>query len=343
MAISFKRPAEPPFSYAIVGKLPSRPDFIRINAGHPVVGEFDELVAQGVELAGRAQDGLSRYDEAQWVDFFYVSRNGRWAFIGVMQPSRDQAGRRYPLIAGVIVPIESLGWQLATLPLLLELFYVGLREQLASAVENSVDLLACRRFLEEQVAVGGFALTDFDLAHRLLERFQRRQPASALAQLVGEQDPSAFERLLANTGFYLELLRRYRNAATQQLMLFPLPDRKGEEALYQGCWLSIYAAYAEPMLPPSLPSYFIAHIGGRACLALAPQRVSEKFLAVLFGAPLDSWSVLDIDDSNPPWSGHHLYAETVYVLGRLLSDLQSPISSLLEPLSDIGIRLGKSA
>lgn len=342
MALSFKRPLEPQLSYAIVGKLPSRADFIRINATHPVVDEFDQIVAQGVELAGRSEGGLSRYDEAQWVDFFYVSRDSRWAFIGVMQPSRDESGRRYPLIAGVIVPLESFSLQLATLPLLLELYYVGLREQLASAVENSVDMLACRQFLEEQVAIGGFALTDFDLAQSLLQRFQGRQPASALARLVGEHDPSAFERVLVNTGFYLELLRRYSNSATQQLVLFPLPDLKGEEALYQGCWLSIYSAYAEPMLR-SLPSYFIARIEGSAHLAVAPQRIPEKFLAALFGAPLDAWSVLNIDDSNPPWSGHRLYAETVYVLGRLLADLQAPISSLLEPLADIGMRLGKSA
>jgi len=343
MNLSFKRSVESPLSYAIMGKLPSRADFVRINATHPVVLEFDELVAQGVELAGRAEGGLVRYDQAQWVDFFYVARNGRHAFIGVMQPSRDQAGRRYPLVAGVIVPLEMLGVQLATLPLQLELFYVGLREQLASAVENSVDMLACRQFLEEQVTVGGFALNDGELALSLLERFQRRQSISVLANLVSMHDPSMFERVLVNIGFYLELLRRYSNSATQQLMLFPLPDLKGEEALYQGCWLSVYAAYATSVLKPCIPSYFIVHIDGRSHLAVAPQRIPERFLAMLFGAPHDAWCVLDIGADSPPWSGHRLYAETVYVLGRLLADLQMPISNLLGPLSDIAVRLGKSA
>lgn len=343
MALSFKRPAEAAFSYAIVGKLPSRADFIRINATHPVVREFDDLVAQGLELAGRNADNAARYEQAQWVDFFYVARDARSAFIGVLQPSHDQAGRRYPLIAGMIVPVEALGQQLACLPLLLELYYVGLREQLASALQHSVDLLACRRFLEEQVALGAFALTDFELAHSLLQRFQRQQPAGAMAQLLAEDGGGAFERVLLNTGFYLELLRRYRNSATQQLLLFPLPDRRGEEALYQGCWLAIYAAYAEPMLNAALPSYFVARIDGQPRLAVAPRHIPEKFVAALFGAPLDAWCVLDSDDHEPPWRSHRLYPETAYLLGRLLADLQTPISSLLLPLAEIGLRLGKSA
>src|SRR5690242_14603646 len=125
MALSFKRQADPQLTYAILGKLPSRPDFVRINATHPVVQEFDELVAQSVEWANQSTSGAERHDQAHSADFFYVSRDGRWALVGVMQPSHDQSGRRYPLLAGVIAPLAALPPTPATLPLLLELFYVG--------------------------------------------------------------------------------------------------------------------------------------------------------------------------------------------------------------------------
>lgn len=342
MALSFKRQADPQLGYAILGKLPGRADFVRINATHPVVQEFDELVAQSVEWANQSAAGAGFHDPALGTDFFYVSRDGRWVLIGVMQPSRDQAGRRYPLLAGVIAPLTALPPTPATLPLLLELFYAGLREQLASAVEHAVDLLACRQYLEAQVSSGGFLLSDCELASKLLERFQQRQPTVLLARLLDQGNAGALERLLVNTGFYVELLRRYSNPATHQLILFPLPPGKGEEALYQGCWLSIYAAYAAPMLKSALPSFFVQHRTGGMQLAVAPQRVPERFLASVFGAPLDPWSVLNVDHADPPWNSHRLYAETVYVLGRLLLDLQAPISSLLGPLSDIGLRLART-
>jgi type VI secretion system protein ImpM len=342
MMLSFKRAAAAQLGYAIVGKLPSRGDFIRVNASHAVVAEFDELVAQGMELAGLTEGGVASYAAAQPVDFFYVARDGQWAFIGVLQPSHDQAGRRYPLIAGVTVPLTSFVLRLQTLPLLLELFYVGLREQLASAVENSVDLLACRQFLEAQATDGGWIQGDGELAESLLARFFKRQSAQALAGLSGHAGSAALEQMLINTGFYLDLMRRYHSPATSQLLLFPLPERKGEEALFQGSWLALYAAYAEALRMPTLPSFFAIRQGGASSLAIAPHRIPEKFLAGLFGAPLDRWCVLDTTDSQPPWSSHPLYAETCYVLGRLLADPQLPLGQLVGHVADIGARLARA-
>ncbi|MBS1157438.1 MAG: type secretion-associated protein [Proteobacteria bacterium] len=343
MAITFVRGTENSATYTIFGKLPGRTDFLRINASHPVAQEFDNLLAHGLDSASAAPTWGEHYDRCGPTDFFYSSRDGRHAFIGVMHPSRDSAGRRYPLVAGVIVPGESISDCLPVLPIAYELFFSGLREQLASGIENSVEMLACRQFLEAQLISSQHANADLDLSRELLARFQQLQPAGSLAKLLSETTGNGvLERSLINIGFALELSRRFTAPTMQQLIMLPLPESATEDAFFSASWLMIYMAFSRQLLKDALPGYFVTHIEGQTRFIVVPGQVPTRFIPTLLGAPLDPLCTLDLDAPNPPWAAHRLYAEASYLLGRELLDPQASVRRVIEFISQLAEKIGKS-
>ena len=336
MALTFVRGSENSATYTIFGKLPGRSDFLRVNASHPVAREFDDLLANGLDSASTSPNWSERYDTNGSTDFFYSSRDGRHAFIGVMHPSRDSAGRRYPLVAGVIVARETVVDCLPVLPIAYELFFSGLREQLISGIENSVEMLACRQFLEAQLTHSLHASADLDLARELLARFQQLQPAGSLDTLLGG-NPGAgvLERSLINIGFSLELSGRFSAPTMQQLIMLPLPDDATEDAFFSASWLMVYLAFARQLLPSSMPSYFVPSLAGKSRFTVVPGPVPSRFVPALLGAPLDPLCILDLDAPNPPWATHRLYAEASYLLGRELLDPQASVRRVIEFITQL--------
>src|SRR6478735_71587 len=95
-------------TYTLYGKLPNRADFVRVNADHAVATEFDALIQHTFERLATRDNWELSYDAVAPVEFQYVSRDLRHTFLGVLSPSSDQAGRRYPLVAGAILPSEAI-------------------------------------------------------------------------------------------------------------------------------------------------------------------------------------------------------------------------------------------
>lgn len=343
MVMTFVRGTENSATYTIFGKLPGRADFLRINAGHPVAQEFDDLLARGLDSAAAMPGWSEHYDRSGPSDFCYASRDGRHTFIGVIHPSRDSAGRRYPLVAGVIVPGESISDCLPVLPIAYELFFSGLREQLASGIENSVEMLACRQFLEAQLTSSQHANADLDLARGLLARFQQLQPAASLEKLLGEASGNGIlERSLINIGFALELSRRFTSPTMQQLIMLPLPENASEDAFFSASWLMIYMAFSRQLLKGTMPGYFVTRIEGKTRFIVVPGQVPPRFVPALLGAALDPLCVLELDAPSPPWAAHRLYAEASYLLGRELLDSQASVRRVIEFITQLAEKIGKS-
>ena len=80
------------------GKLPSRADFVRYNATAPVYRLFDEWIQGGLRqsLSGQFAEYDRAYSAAGPSSFLYYPSEGAGPLIGVIQPSTDQAGRKYP-------------------------------------------------------------------------------------------------------------------------------------------------------------------------------------------------------------------------------------------------------
>ena len=82
----------------LFGKLPSHPDFVRLNAGGALARSLDVWMQEGLSQM-RAEIGESwesTFDQAPPLYFAYRDKDPSEVLIGVCRPGRDQTGRRYP-------------------------------------------------------------------------------------------------------------------------------------------------------------------------------------------------------------------------------------------------------
>ena len=333
-------------SYTLFGKLPNRADFVRVNANHPVALEFDEFIQSALEYMAGEPGAIERAAQTGTVDFQYVSRDQRQIMLGVLMPSHDQAGRRYPLVAAAILPFESIEGYLPVAPIVYEVFFDGLREQVINAVENSVEALSCRQFLESNLRAYETGDDDLKLARSVVERFMSIQPTSRIADLLAATArPATLQQALLNIAFYQAYLRRFDNRATNQLFLLPLSANKGEQSLIASTWLAILSAlWWETDTGNSWRgSYLVVrHPNESAQLVASIGKMPASFGRVMLGASIESPMVLDLGAENEAWMSHRMYAEASYALGRILADPDCRLSALCGFLNDMSRELERN-
>lgn len=332
MTIHFKRAAGTAQDCCIIGKLPQRGDFIRVNASHPGAIYLDGLIADSLKpfdgdpaagdtyRAGGHASVLLRYREA-------------W-FLGGIQPSHDQAGRNFPLVAGMFMPVGDAPEPLGHLLLARELYFHGLREQLVSAYANSVEMLACRQFLEQQAARNASFGADLHLARQLLDRHLQQCNVGELNRMLQAAGQGALDSLLLGFAFQQQLLRKYESSLPAPLFLLPLPDSDGEDMLYAAMWLSLYQT-AVGRAPTHGKQFFLLRRPGCRSLALAPGRLTAAHLQLCWGRQPDAGVVFDASDECAPWRADQQYAESAYVLGRRLCDQNISIAEVRDVLRNV--------
>jgi type VI secretion system protein ImpM len=349
MVLPFKRAAtDAAATYTLYGKLPNRADFVRVNANHPVVTEFDELIQRAFERLSSEGDWAQSYDNGGPVEFQYVSRDLRYTLIGVLTPSRDQAGRRYPLVAGAILPSESIAGYVHVAPIAYEVFFDGLREQVNTAIENSVEALSCRQFLESHLRTSDTAAADLDLAQSVVAHFMGATSASRLNDLlVADSRSATLEQALLNIAFYRAFLRRFDNPATNQIILLPLPADRGEQPLIASAWLSMLDVLwqgVKDKQPWRCNHLLLQHTASEnVMLAVCFGKVNENFTTIMLGKTLDPPLLLDLCNEQDAWTNHRMYAEVSYALSRILADPALPLSGLCTFLQDVGHKLDDSS
>ncbi|RIX42008.1 MAG: type VI secretion system-associated protein TagF [Rhodocyclales bacterium GT-UBC] len=330
-------------SYALFGKLPNRPDFVRVNATHSAVMELDGVIQRAFELRSFEGAGGEWSPLVGMIDFQYVTQDRRHVMVGVLTPSLDQAGRCYPLVAAVILPRDSIERYLRVSPIAYEVFFDGLREQVINAVENSVEALSCRQFLEGSLRTYEGADEDLNLALSVVDRFMSVHSAKRMADLLSAGAyPASLHQALLNLAFYLAHLRRFDNRATNQLFLFPLSDSKGEQALEASAWLTLIASLKGLGGQDGgwCGSYLITRrTEGGAQLVTTVGSVPSSFSRLMIGGEVESSMLLDLASRHDAWVSHRLYAEVSYVLGRLLADPDCRMAALAGFLEDMSQRL----
>jgi type VI secretion system protein ImpM len=332
MTLPFKRAAGALPEFSIFGKLPQRGDFIRVNATHPGAMYLDDLIARSLQkrLVDTAAIDAYRAMPASCV----VLRHGDGLFLGALMPSQDQAGRHYPLAAGTFLTEGEARYPLALLLLAKELFFSGLHEQLVSAHSNSVEMLACRHFLEEQAMFNLGVDADLDLARQLLERHMQCTTVADLNALLNEAEAGCLDSVLMSFVFHKPLLRKFANSLPSQLFLLPLPDRDGEDMLHAALWLSLYQAATESDTVRT-EQFFLLNQNGRRYLALVPGRLTDQHFTLCWGCIPNPGTVFDFREESTPWRGDRTYAEASYVLGRRLGDQSLSIAELRSVLRNI--------
>jgi type VI secretion system protein ImpM len=320
MPISFMPARDALPQYAVFGKLPRRADFVRINAGHPVVRELDELLANSLAFASQQTDWHEEtYLNAAASDIQFISSDARWCFCGVLQPSHDEAGRLYPLVGGIVLPAHAVVPHCAELSIANELFYAGLRDQLASAADNAVEMLACQHFLETQAAQNPHAKDDLSLAEKVLERHMRQTPSLHLQTTLDDAGFADLDAHLLAFAFHSELVRRHGDGIREQTILLPLSGQPGEDVLDQAVWLTFYLV-ALGKWRNHFPSFVGITRDKQRYLAIAPKRFDERFIAGLWGITPAPESILNVGAEDAPWRQHPARTVAAYILERQLQD-----------------------
>jgi len=334
MPISFMPVRDTVPQYAVFGKLPDCGDFIRIgNTSHPAVLEFDGIIARSLAYVSR-QPGWNEETvlRAGGSDFLFTTYDRRWCYFGGLQPSRDKAGRLYPLVAGAILPIYAVSPVFPEIPIANELFFNGLRDVLSNAVGTG-DLQPCKRFLEAWALPNPHAQDDLELAGQLLSRHMAKTSVAKLQAALSDNRCPALDDILLAFIFHVDLLSRLGASAQKQVIALPLSGKEGESTLDQGMWLAFYRA-AMGKNNTRFPD-FISKNDDRRTLSLASGRLGDRCLGALWDMENDPASILDAGDSNASWKQHRPWTDAAYTLGRQVQNPDLDISSLVSTVERI--------
>jgi type VI secretion system protein ImpM len=101
-----------PNAWSVLGKHPSRADFVRVNVASDVAVEFHRWLESGVELLNRQRQPLS----IEPARFLFSAGQSETVLLGVMMASVDSVGRAFPLAAFLELPADDLPSNLSALP-----------------------------------------------------------------------------------------------------------------------------------------------------------------------------------------------------------------------------------
>lgn len=338
MPLPLSRAFETSVAPVVFGKLPHRPDFIRVNATHPAAAEFDEQLQAALGHLCSQPGWEEGYDGAPATLFCCPSKDQRWVFAGAWKNSQDQSMRRYPLVAGAVFPAARLGNDRRLVPIACEVFFEGLREQLENALDNSVEALACRQFLEGQAAAWNHDLADLPLAVEIVQRFMDRHPPSVLETPQAEANPERLALRLMNTTFYRDFRRRFPAPSSAQVLVLPLAGGPGEAPLQASAWLTLLTAVAGDQ-EPWTGGFLVRQDPGGAALHASFGPMPGQALVLAMGGQVPADACLDLTHEQEAWKSNARYAETAYALERFLASPTATLSGLADFLRDTGRKI----
>jgi type VI secretion system protein ImpM len=337
MGMPFLRPPEQVSDYAVFGKLPHRADFVRVNAAHPAVNELDERLAAGLVALADSADWEQCYDNMPPVVYACRDRTVRHWMIGAWRASRDQAGRRFPLVGGVLRGAEEIEANVPLIPIAYEVFHDDLVTQIDNALDNSVEALSCQQYLQGYSADFNVHAIDFNLARAVLNQFADRTQATALER--GSESFLSNESLsqaCLNIAFHADFLRRFPSDDNQPIVIH-LPGEPGQSALAAAAWLDLVERLSGG--PGRVAGIFLTS-GSRLYVCL--DSVAEKMMPLLLGNVFSDDDALNLVEEQEVWRSHRFYSETAYALSRLLANPAASVSELLKFASHVGGRLAVS-
>ncbi|HEX7900594.1 MAG TPA: type VI secretion system-associated protein TagF [Planctomycetota bacterium] len=294
------------------GKLPIHGDFIRHHAGDPEIDEFDQWLQMGI-LAGRKAAGAgfdAAWDATPPARFLYRSPRTRRVFAGVLAPSVDKAGRRFPFLVFARLDARPEEIEASLVPLLVSGFLdrardvafsgwagkdlkgvQGLIDGLARPLDPAEAKRACSAFVTDTAAPAYWASLfgspddprKYLLAHNLAEiltpksvpRYALRLPRGA----GGE----------AEVSFWLELARRlHKNPDLPTLTVWgdaPAGAAPGMTLLMD----DLREKYFLPVLWPNRDSEFLYPLAGDGATPAAETRT--RLARDRYGAILDDPSL----------------------------------------------------
>jgi type VI secretion system protein ImpM len=157
---------------SLFGKLPCRPDFVRVRCHGPAANELDQFVVRAAEQLNAQKLSL----RGTAVRYLYCVPAAQRVLLGVLGESRDQVGREFPLALFASVPLARCGGRLARLAL-------GFADFFARA-EHALREIAAAPFEQIDARLDAFALPDADVLDEAEVRLAGRLASSPALAFV---------------------------------------------------------------------------------------------------------------------------------------------------------------
>lgn len=220
---------------SMCGKVPLRVDFVSLHCQYDEAIALDEWLGQEVAAAHRAGGALPK----QRARFVLTFPGRTQALLGVLEPSRDQAGRKYP--AAVFVPVErsAAAGSFGALPLAATRFWRD-----AEALFDGVTSLSYEALKERLAALGGPTPAEVDAARDALAAGLDEDAGSFAARVLGDDGTSA--AALERVGRAVVRAARTDDAARAPVLKCPAP---GERDVAVWCELARRARGSAPPAP----------------------------------------------------------------------------------------------
>jgi type VI secretion system ImpM family protein len=291
-------------SAALFGKLPTALDFVRVHHTHPLGIELDSWLQAAHQTL--LQSGAS-WPEAR-VRFLYAPAAHASCLVGVLAPSRDRAGRRYPLAVYGAVRRSLLATYVPAAPLACARFVSELDAVLELAATASREQLAQQLGTIQPITTQEVSARHVELTHKLCTWSARQ----FMADLFHADLPDRAEHAL---------LALMRATGAKGSSVVDLPAR---EPLHLAAWLALLARRAGVQM--TLPSLFWIEepSAARALLCLgAPPGQVPLWLAE---RKRKSERLLRLDTANAPTTAEQL--ARVAIDGGTLQELFERVARL---------------
>jgi type VI secretion system ImpM family protein len=274
------------------GKIRAHADFIRHNAEPFHAAGLEPWLDQGMQETVRAMK--TGWDQVQRAltpqRFLYLDPRRDLAFAGILAPSYDKVGRRFPLL--IFAPCDARIGAADTCVAALEFF--GRAEELATLAERGLDASSFKAH------VGSLRSgLDRDESARRLAKDCDDVPLTELAEVLGDgQGPAGLIQWLANAaaafangtpsyvlhsrsradaawpGLLLRLLRAVVAEAAPRLAFWERPGGPGASGRLRLFFAEHVAGTFVPLVFPGVPSERAWDVGARTAGSVAvPDRV----------------------------------------------------------------------
>ena len=337
MSLPFRLGSAASRTYAVFGKLPGRADFLRVHASLPVCEELDENLHAALGELAQAPGWQDHYDRLPVTDIFWASERCGAAFLGSAIPSRDGSGRRYPLVAGLVLEFQEALRFGPLLPLAGELLLNQIRHFLQVAVTGGPEVPQLLEYLRTQASGQGHDFLERDLINDIHLRFLSREPWRELGRALSLEAPAAALRnallhLLFHTWAPPEGPAGVRRSAS-----LPLLAQSGRTVLHIVGWLDILQRLSGRSGTRSWDRQWLVRQNAQRpkLLAHPGSPSSRQFAGMLLDDPAPDLQI-NLLSRTTPWHHHPLFPEISYRLDRFRESKRRSMMDLLVFLEETG-------
>ncbi|MEW5702025.1 MAG: type VI secretion system-associated protein TagF [Candidatus Zixiibacteriota bacterium] len=303
----------------LFGKLPSHPDFVRLNAGGALPRALDTWFAEGLlEMRRTGAAWEVRFDVSPPIFFIFRGGPGTDVLVGVCRPGRDRSGRRYPFAIFAQETLERGGRGLHLIPVGHTPFLLAASRLATGECADGIDDQRAGRILALTTAL---PQNPVEVGRRFTDHLRSVTMGSFWRDVFGDTEDPRKYLIIKNLFAALGPWRGADPARMNMIIKFPLSPAATGSFLQTAIWLLLVRAIVGEETLSQAVVFWHDAVGAErmGCYLLLHPPASSVFPMVFVpsGRNDNLWDLAQIGGSDP-------MAARTALSGDLLVALDSP-------------------